>query len=275
MWDSLAKLYINWEYKWEKSISRPSISNVSQDMFIWSYYGWWITFDELRIYNRTLPQDEVQFLYKSNMKKTSENTWEFETLNTCLDASWTYDYTGTVVSYVNTQASTWRKLTTNIPRIAVEWTWYHFWTYMVTWSQRILTWTMWTLSVRDYLWKSWWRVYFTTSPYLVWKDKNQTIDTHNLKFKASDLIYDWLYDWYLNTHVTLWAWISSSEYNTAYWATWASNILEYIVRTWDETDFMCWDVWMYSDETEIELDIPAWQISDTYTWTLWITRQQN
>ena len=43
--------------------------------------------DEVRVYNRALSQDEVQFLYKSNLKKTSENTWEFETINTCLDMS--------------------------------------------------------------------------------------------------------------------------------------------------------------------------------------------
>ena len=285
VWDSLAKLYINWEYKWEKSISRPSISNVSQDMFIWSYYGWWITFDELRIYNRTLPQDEVQFLYKSNMKKTSESTWEFETLNTCLDASWTYDYTWTVVSYVNTQASTWRLLTTNISLVTVSGTWHDFWTHKVNWTGYILSWTMWKLTVTDKLWNSGWLVYFASSESLVWSATQKKISTENLKFKANSLIYSWMYEWYTNTYVSLGSGISMTEFKTAYssWCTvWqdectgnSAKILEYIKRNDDPQDFMCGEVGTYSDDTQIQLEVPARQIWDEYKWILWVTLQQN
>ena len=231
--------------------------------------------DEVRVYNRALSQDEVQFLYKSNLKKTSADTWEFETINTCLDAIWTYNYTWSVVSYVDTQASTGRKLTSHISDVSVDSTWYDFGTHTASWSQQVLRWTMWTLTVTDYLWKSWWKVYFTTSPTLVWKNTNQTIDTTNLKFKATNLTYNWLYDGTLNTHVTLWTGMSTSQYKTAHWSAPTDNILEYIVRTGDVNDFMCGDVWTYSDNTQIELTVPAWQIQDTYTWTLWVTRQQD
>ena len=277
-WSWRQIVYTNW-IKYINWIS-ASVNNERVDLTNWyigrvgsSYYNW--TIDEVRVYNRVLSQGEVQFLYKSNLKKTNVDTWEFETINTCLDMSWTYNYTWRVVSYVDTQASTGRKLTTNISDVSVDSTWYDFGTHTASWSQQVLRWTMWTLTVTDKLWKSWWKVYLTTSPTLVWETTHQTIDTNNLKFKATNLIYSWLYDWVLNTHVTLWNWMSTSQYHTAHWNAETDNILEYIVRTGDVDDFMCWDVWIYSDNTQIELTVPAWQIQDTYTWTLWVTLQQN
>lgn len=89
------------------------------------------------------------------------------------------------------------------------------------------------------------------------------------------MTYHWLYDDVLNTHVAFWNGISTSQYNSAHWRAPTDKILEYIVRTGDVNDFMCWDVWTYSDNTQIELTVPAWQIQDTYTWTLWVTLQQN
>ena len=133
---------------------------------------------------------------------------------------------------------------------------------------------MWILSVTDYIWKIWWRVYFTTSPALVWQETEEEISTENLKFKANNLIYDPLYEWVQNSIVWFWEGISTTQYNTAHWSTENDNILEYIVRETDENDFMCSQVWVYSDNTEIELEVPAWQVEDNYNWTLWITLQQ-
>ena len=261
--------YINWISTGISSNGRVDLTN----WYIGRNYNWMI--DEVRIYNRVLSQGEVQFLYKSNLNKTSQTTWEFETLNTCLDASSTYNYTWSVVSYVDTQAATGRKLTTNISDISVSSTWYDFGTHSASSSQQVLNWTMWTLTVTDYRWKSWWKLYFTTSPTLVWANTNQTIDTNNLKFKATNLVYNWLYDWEVNKHVSFWNWISTTQFKTAHWSAETDKILEYIVRTGDVNDFMCWDVWTFSDNTKIELTVPAWQIQDTYTWTLWVTLQQN
>ena len=223
-----------------------------------------------------MTDDLAQFLYRSNLKKTGTGTWEFETINPCLDTSWSYEYSLLVEEYsVETSASTWRTLTTDIPWVSVEWTWYDFWIYETTGSSYVLSWTMWRLIVTDYLWKSWWKVYFTTSPTLVWQTTQETIDTNNLKFKATNLVYSWLYDWVSNTHVTFWSGISTDQYRTAHWDTETDNILEYIVRTEDTDDFMCWDVWTYSDNTQIQLNVPAWQVEDTYKWILWITLQDD
>ena len=115
----------------------------------------------------------------------------------------------------------------------------------------------------------------TTSPVLSWENTQSTIDTDNLKFKANNLVYSPLYNWTINTKVTLWNWISIEEYSTAKWSDASSNILEYVVRTADTNDFMCSEVWTYSDNTSIQLEVPAWQAQDTYQWTLWITLQQS
>jgi hypothetical protein len=40
--------------------------------------------DEPRIYNRALSAQEIQFLYKSNLRKFDTDKRLFETLNTCL-----------------------------------------------------------------------------------------------------------------------------------------------------------------------------------------------
>jgi hypothetical protein len=51
--------------------------------------------------------------------------------------------------------------------------------------------------------------------------------------------------------------------------------LEYMRRTADPNDFMCGDVWTYSDNANILLEVPAWQVEDEYEWTLWITLQDD
>ena len=286
-WSWRQIVYTNWT-KYINWIS-ASVNNERVDLTNWyigrvgsSYYNW--TIDEVRVYNRVLSQGEVQFLYKSNLKKTSQTTWEFETVNTCLDATWAYNYSWKVVSYVDTQAATGRKLTTNIPLVSVSWTWYDFWTHTASWSVQTLNGTMWTLTVTDKLWNSWWLVYLATSDTLVWKNTAQTIDTTNLKFKANSLVFNWLYDSSVNTHVAFGNWISTSQYKTAHsnCAAWAEHcasssarILEYMRRSAEPYDFMCGDVWTYSDDTKIQLEVPAWQIQDTYEWTLWITLQDD
>ncbi len=280
------KMYVDGVDRWSVRISSLNTRTVwSGPIYIWkrssAYYKWWI--DEVRVYDRALSQDEVQFLYKSNLKKTSENTWEFETVNTCLDATWTYNYTWSVVSYVDTQAATGRSLTTNIPLVSVSWTWYDFWSHTASWSIQTLNGTMWTLTVTDKLWNSWWLVYLATSDTLVWKNTNQSISTQNLKFKANSLIYSWLYEWYTNTHVAFGNWVSTTVFNSAHSTCAASDqhcssdyaIMEYMRRSTEPYDFMCGDVWAYSDNTEIQLEVPAWQIQDTYEWTLWITLQDD
>jgi len=255
--------------------------NYTSDTYPPYPFSWQI--DEIRVYNRALSQDEVQFLYKSNLKKTSQNTWEFETLNTCLDASWTYNLVWTVESFVDTSGSTSRNVTTNIPLVSVDWTWYDFWSYVTTGSSYVLSWTMWTLTVTDKLWNSWWLLYLATSDTLKWQSTNESISTNNLKFKANSLVYNGMYEWYDNTHVIFGNWISTSEYRTAHTSACpatnqhcaANNakILEYMRRTVDPNDFMCWDVWTYSDNTSIQLEVPAWQVEDEYEWVLWITLQ--
>lgn len=268
--------YVNWI----PVSGLPSELSLLDGTTIWrnqsesQYFNWLI--DEIIVYSSILTTDDfAQFLYRSNLKKTSTGTWEFETINPCLDASWIYEYSIMVESpRVETSASMQRTLITNISWVSVEWTWYDFWIYETTGSSYVLSWTMWRLIVTDYLWKSWWKVYFTTSPTLVWQTTQETIDTNNLKFKATNLVYSWLYNWVSNTHVTFWNGISTDQYRTAHWNKETDNILEYIVRTEDTDDFMCWDVWTYSDNTQIQLDVPAWQVEDTYKWILWITLQE-
>ena len=265
--------YVNWQEVEEipqEFWIAANLSNVWVDDE-WYYFRWLV--DEVKVHWALTP-DQVQYLYKSNLRKTGTGTLEFEIINTCLDITWTYTYSIEVQSTHGISTSTWRSMTTNIPWINVEWTWYDFWTYVTTWENLILTWTMWILSVTDYIWKIWWRVYFTTSPALVWEETNQEISTENLKFKANNLIYNPLYEWIENSLVWFWEWISTTQYNTAHWNEENDNILEYIVRETDENDFMCSEVWVYSDNTEIELEVPAWQVEDNYNWTLWITLQQ-
>ena len=266
--------YVNWIYESEIPSEYDSIFNRDRDIWRnedWIYFTWII--DEVIVYDEALQLSDAQFLYKSHLKKYDENTYEFETINTCLDATWTYEFTWWVTTYGNISISTWRNLTTNIPWISVDWTWYDFWTYVTTWENRIITWTMWTLSITDYIWKMWWKVYFTTSPALVWENTQEEIDTNNLKFKANNLIYNPLFDWIENTLVWFWSWISTEIYNTAKWVESTDNILEYIIRETNANDFMCSQVWVYSDNTEIKLEVPAWQIQDNYEWILWITLQ--
>ena len=268
---------------WSNYVNWQEVEEIPQEFWIaanlstvwvddeWYYFRWLV--DEVKVHWALTP-DQVQYFYKSNLRKTGTGTWEFETINTCLDITWTYTYSIEVQSPHGISTSTWRSLTTNIPWINVEWTWYDFWTYVSTWENLVLTWTMWTLSVTDYIWKIWWRVYFTTSPALVWQETEEEISTENLKFKANNLIYNPLYEWVQNSLVWFWEGISTTQYNTAHWSTENDNILEYIVRETDENDFMCSQVWVYSDNTEIKLEVPAWQIEDNYNWTLWITLQQ-
>ena len=76
-----------------------------------------------------------------------------------------------------------------------------------------------------------------------------------------------------------------TEFKTAYssWCTvWqdectgnSAKILEYIKRNDDPQDFMCGEVGTYSDDTQIQLEVPARQIWDEYKWILWVTLQQN
>ena len=272
-------------------------STITNPIYVWKHPNY-KTFpgqiDEIRVYNRSLSLDEVQFLYKSNLKKTDTTTWEFETLNTCLDVTWTvYNYTWIVESYVDTFASTGRKVVSNVPYISASGTWYNFsWTVNSSWaiepyytksSQQLLSWTMWTLTVTDKLGNSWWFLYLATSDSLVWSVTQQTISTTNLKFKANSLVYNGMYDWYTNTHVNFGNWVSTTEFRTAKSSCVASQqhclndyaIMEYMKRSVDTNDFMCWDVWTYSDNASIQLEVPAWQVWDTYEWTLWITLQDN
>jgi hypothetical protein len=285
---STKRVYLDWVLIWQKAQAWTLTTSFNRT--IWrhwsstSYYTNW-QIDEIRIYDRVLSLDEIQFLYKSNLKKTSLDTWEFETLNTCLAATWTYRYSWYVGSAVDTSWHTEnRMLTTNIPLVSVDATWYDFWTRTASWSAQTLNGTMWTLTVTDRLWSSWWLLYLATSDSLVWKNTAQTIDTNNLKFKANSLIYNWLYEWYTNTHVAFGNGISTTQYKTAKssCAAWADHcasssakILEYMRRITDTNDFMCGDVWTYSDNTQIQLEIPAWQIQDTYEWTLRVTLQDN
>ena len=139
------------------------------------------------------------------------------------------------------------------------------------------------MTVTDKLGNSGWFIYLATSESLVWSATQKEISTENLRFKATNLAYNGMYEWYTNTHVTFGNGISTTWFNSAYssWCTkdycegGSAHILEYMRRSADTDDFMCWDVWTYSDIMEIELEVPAYQISDTYKWTLWITLQQD
>ena len=294
-WNHIVVSINNWTMSYY--INGKKLTNTGSTYWWWTNNGTWRIWmknqstyypfngmiDEVRVYNRALTQDEVQFLYKSNLKKTSADTWEFETLNTCLAATWTYRYSWYVESAVDTSWRTEnRMLTTNIPLVSVDATGYDFGSRITSGSIQTINWTMWTLTVTDNLWNSWWLLYLATSDSLVWKNTAQTIDTNNLKFKANSLIYNWLYEWYTNTHVAFGNGISTTQYKTAKssCAAWADHcasssakILEYMRRTTDTNDFICGDVWTYSDNTQIQLEIPAWQIQDTYEWTLRVTLQ--
>ena len=240
------------------------------------YFTWLI--DEVIVFDYTLYEEDVQYLYKSNLRRTGPDTWEFEVMYPCLDMSWSYEYSVDVESTIGTSASTWRNLTTQIS-ITVDGTGYDFGTHVSTWSVLTLTWTMWTVTVTDYVWQPGWRLYFTTSPYLVWQDTQQTISTENLMFKASWLVYSGLYGLTETSHVHFNTRDRISMYTSA--ASWTSvqdaensPILEYFVRHVDNwNDWLCEDVWTYSDDTQIMLEVPAWQVEDVYTWTLWITLQ--
>ena len=283
---NVKKTYVDWALIGSRSVVWNLTTSFNRTIWThWSNTSYDVNglLDEVRIYDHALSLDEVQFLYKSNLKKTDATTWEFETLNTCLDATWTiYNYTWIVKSFVDTSASTGRKLVSNVSKVSVDWTWYHFWSYETTGAEYVLWWTMWTLTVTDKLGNSWWFVYLATSESLVWSATQEKISTNNLKFKANNLVYNGMYDWYSNTHVMFGSWISTTEYKVAKSScTWLQHcltnyaILEYMKRTVDTGDFMCWDVGTYSDNTSIKLEVPAWQVEDTYEWILWITLQDS
>ena len=277
------EIFINWKEVEELPEELTNVAGAQNNTYIWTdgnwkYFAWLI--DEVKYYRMGIDRQQS---YQSNLRRTSGDVREFETINPCLLASWTYDYSLTVNSNMGTSASTWRTLTTNIPGLSVSGTWYNFWEHEITWESYILSWTIWELVVTDMIWSGWWIVYLATSESLVWSATNEKISTENIGFKANSLEYSGMYEWYTNTLVSFGYGISTGEYNTAYSSECTNincsgdqaKILEYITRKADPEDFMCWEVWTYSDSTQIMLEVPARQVEDEYNWTLWITLQED
>ncbi len=231
--------------------------------------------DEVRVYNRALSLDEVQFLYRSNLSKVNTWDWLFETLNTCLDQTGVYSYTWYAKSLYTWEQSVWQTVQTCIPNILITW-WMDvdFGTYDVSETGfTIQTWYTTNVRVEDWIWRNWWTWSVRISSTFSWQNTTASISSSNFKMKHGNSIQDlWHYlTWIIpeinNGLVSLSSILS--DYNNiqiTWWAQWTP----YFVPNYPVWDFMC-NGWIYADKPELQLEIPAWQIWDTYKATVYWT----
>jgi hypothetical protein len=262
-------MYVNWQNIWNwtgwSTANRPLV-------YVWKRQNWnfaKVVVDELRVYNRALTQDEIQFLYRSNLSKTNTWEWLFQVLNTCLDTDKTYRYTWQVMSLYG--YSTWinRRTCTNIPGVSITWwTNVNFGTFDV--SGNTQTWTTeYTANVQvtDWRWKNWWTGSVKISPYFLWQQNSELkFSSENFMIKTNSLNDLWHFLTWIVPEYTVWVKLNTSLNQYAgiviSWAnvfTWTP----YFVTNYPAWDFMC-NGWVYWDMPKMQLSIPAWTPWDTY-----------
>ena len=213
------------------------------------------------MYNRALSQDEVQFLYKSNLNKYTADDWLFTTANTCLADDSTYYYTGYAESSEGDFYAIWRYVNTDIPAFNVTWMIdYDFGTLSVSSSAQVVTWEYTTyIEFQDWKAEPGRRITVQFSDYMSWQNNpSLTISWDNFGFQYSALDHLSGFDSdYISINSAL-----SSYTNIV-------SPINYIERSASTDDFMC-NAWIYWDMPQFELTIPAYQIPDVYSWDLTI-----
>jgi hypothetical protein len=266
-------IYINWYLSsW--------VENVWIDIehgYVWRN-GWYFggQIDELRIYNRVLDIDEIQFLYRSNLARTSVHDWLFQTLNTCLAQSWEYIYEWYVKNlyWDDTSKSQW--VSTCIPGVTITW-WVDmdFGTYDISGVDFVVSWQYtWYIQVEDWIAKNGWIWSVRISSGFEWQDTNLTISSENFAMKNNSIVDIAHYMlWYVPESVTwlvLLSPILGNQYSTIVTYLWENQWTPYFVPNYPEWDFMC-NGWIYGDLPYLQLNVPAWQPWDTYVATVYWT----
>ena len=273
-WSKL-QLYIDWIK--EKEISVSSLFNTDAQLTIWktTTFRWQI--DEVRMYNRVLTPDEIQFLYKSNLSKINTGQWLFQTLNTCLAQAWTYAYSGIVSSSYGYGQTIWRSISTCIPDVIITW-WVdmHLWTWLVSDVDQEFSWQYnVNVQVEDWIWRNGWTWTVRITSQFSWQNINFTISSQNFEMKNSGAIQDLWH--YLNGIIperTTWlVQLSSALNNFSHIVTYLGNNqwTPYFVANYPGGDFMC-NGWIYADKPYLKLNVPAWTPGDEYVakiyWTI-------
>jgi surface protein len=246
------------------SLNFPWNINNNTNLLVWknnSYYVFSGILDEVRIYNRALSAQEIQFLYKSNLRKVATDRRLFEMLNTCLWWNNTYTYTGYVTSIYDQVASASRKIYTNIPNLfATGLSDFDFGIQQV--SEVVETKTGQYndyIEIHDMLANTWWRITVSASSQLSWQESSFSIPSSNLFFMYNSLDL-------LSGTLPSTLWLNTSLQNR-------SNIhiapVDYFIKNTVPNDFMC-DEWVFGDKPFLKLNIPAYQAPDNYVGTLYI-----
>jgi hypothetical protein len=266
--DKISSLYINgqfissWSYSTSWSLSDGDLFLGSSISSIWgnptNFIG---MLDEPRIYNRALSAQEIQFLYKSNLRKFDTDKRLFETLNTCLWWNDTYSYTWYVESIYGQFASTGRTISTDIPGLFATWlTNFDFGEDSVSSSIQTKTGQYQNyIEVHDAIANTWWIITVAASDSLTWQNSPFSISSDNLFFMKNSLD---LLSGTLPSTLSL----NNSLQDRSY----IHNApIDYFIKTYDPNDFMC-DGWIFGDKPHLKLNIPAYQAPDLYVGTLHI-----
>jgi len=271
---SQIKLYVDGVLQWTGANTWlfSTNANLVIAQYISTKFNWQV--DEVRMYNRALSQDEIQFLYKSNLSKINTWTWLFQTLNTCLAQSWTYAYSGIVTSRYGQLQTTWRKISTCIPSVVMTW-WVNMnlWTGIAQNTSQVFT-GQYTVEIRveDWIGRNWWTWSVRISDNFSWQNKHFMFSSTWFRMKYDSIQDLWHYmTWIIPEYTT------GVKLNDALSSF--SNIVKYnennqwtpyFVANYPEWDFMC-NGWVYGDRPFMQLEVPAWVPVDTYRANVYFT----
>jgi hypothetical protein len=243
---------------------------------VWStYFNWQI--DEVRRYDRALTPDEIQFSYRSNLSKTNTGTRLFQVLNTCLATSGNYEYGWYVESVWWFWSSTWRVVRTEIPSVEMSGVDIDLWTYWVTWQAFTVSWQYtWYIKVIDWRWVNAWTWTLRISSVFTWQNTTASISSAWFRMKSNEMEEMWHYLYWIIPEYRTWMVRFNPVFETSYQNIQIDSTqpaTPYYISNYVSWDFMC-NGWIYGDMPYVELDIPAWQIADTYIATIYMDVMQ-
>ena len=212
-----------------------------------------------------MTQDEVQFMYKSNLSKYTEDDWLFTTTNTCLADDSSYSYTGYAISSEWAVYATGRTVTTDIPNFGftgmID---FDFGNLAVTNAEQTVTGQMWSyVEVSDWIANTWFSTSIQSSLNMVWQTHWKIVSWENFYFKSDVLTYRS-------------GWVSDDVYMANLIQT-EKNIHslpeDYIMKAHNPDDFMC-NGWVYGDDPHLKMVVPAYLNPDVYIGNLYIDSMQ-
>jgi hypothetical protein len=114
------------------------------------------------------------------------------------------------------------------------------------------------------------------SSVFTWQNTPASISSTWFRMKANEIVDMWHYLYWIIPEY--WTWMV--RFNPAFETSYQNIQIDstqpatpYYISNYVSWDFMC-NGWIYGDMPYVELDIPAWQIADTYIATIYMDVMQ-